>query len=169
MADTKTGPDLPDLSAWQAALAGQIEELRSEISTKQVALAQAEERLSLVTKLIEVETRVQKGHRHGGEASGSSPSGSTGPRARENLDLESAVEDILRGAGEPLHISTIREALLKKGVPVPGRGDEANIIVRLRRLNDRFTRTARGTYGLAEWALPPLVSRTQRGRRSAAR
>ena len=64
-----------------------------------------------------------------------------------------------------MHISDIRSSPLEKGIPIPGRGDEANVIVRLRRLEDRFTRTARGTYGLAEWKLPALASKAGRRKR----
>ena len=80
-------------------------------------------------------------------------------RVGSPVDLEATVEGILRSAGRPIHISDIRSSLLEKGIPIPGRGDEANVIVRLRRLEDRFTRTARGTYGLAEWKLPALAAR----------
>jgi hypothetical protein len=82
-------------------------------------------------------------------------------------ELEAAVEQILREAGEPLHISSIRQILLDRRVPIPGRGDDANIIVRLRRLNQQFMRTARGTYGLTEWGLPALSGKAHKRRRRA--
>jgi hypothetical protein len=91
------------------------------------------------------------------------------PARTATSDLEDAVEELLRAAGEPLHISKIRETLVAQGVPIPGRGDDANIIVRLRRFEDRFTRTARGTYGLAEWGIPALRSKTRKRPRRAAR
>jgi hypothetical protein len=171
MVATDEPPDLEHIASWQEALTRQVEELRVEISSKQDDLAHVEERLSLVTRLLEVERRAQ--------GIGSVPSDVElpfrGPReaallARSDTDgLEDAVEEILRAAGEPLHISTLREALLTRGVPIPGRGDDANIIVRLRRLRDRFTRTARGTYGLAEWNIPPLATGGRKRRRSKER
>jgi hypothetical protein len=91
------------------------------------------------------------------------------PERPSTPDLENAVEELLRAAGEPLHISSIRSALLTRCVPIPGRGDEANIILRLRRVEDRFTRTARGTYGLAEWGIPALKRKTRKRRRTVAR
>ncbi len=171
MVDTKGGPDINGLSAWQAALVAQADELRNEVRANQVALAQVEERLALVTKLIEVETRTTRGGSPvpGNKHPGGDSDSSAAPPA-SSVDLEATAEDILRSAGSPLHISAIREALIARGVALPGRGDEANIIVRLSRHRDRFTRTARGTYGLAEWGTPALARRrTRRRRRAAAR
>jgi hypothetical protein len=171
MVATDGEPDLTNLSAWRDALSGQAETLRHEIRAKQTDLAQVEERLSLVTKLIEVETRSNDNGSHGDPgAPAMEPSTETHFQSRTtSTDLEQAVEDILRAAGEPLHISQIRSALSDKHVPIPGRGDDANIIVRLRRLEDRFTRTARGTYGLAEWGIPALASKQRKRRRTSTR
>jgi hypothetical protein len=164
---TGTAPAWRGADRRRAALVRQAEELRGEIRTKQSDLARVEERLALVTKLIEMETRAQAGAlASDGEGTPTGPPGPITSPAR--LDLEDAVEEILRAAGAPLHISNIRERLVAQGVPIPGRGDDANIIVRLRRFEDRFTRTARGTYGLAEWGIPALRSKTRK-RRTGAR
>jgi hypothetical protein len=164
-------PDFDGLSAWQEALTRQAENLRTEIHAKQTDLAHVEERLSLVNKLIDVETRAHGGTLGAnGEATPLPRPSSSDLSARPSTpDLEDAVEEILRAAGEPLHISSIRETLMSQGVPIPGRGDDANIIVRLRRYEERFTRTARGTYGLAEWGIPALASKTSKRRRATAR
>jgi hypothetical protein len=168
MVATNGEPDLDGLSAWRAALVRQAEELRGEIRTKKTDLAQVEERLTLVTKLIEMETAGAAAP--DGEGAPTGPPGPIAVPARTaTSDLEDAVEEILRAAGAPLHISNIRETLVAQGIPIPGRGDDANIIVRLRRIEDRFTRTARGTYGLAEWGIPTLKSKTRKQRRTAAR
>jgi len=165
-------PSIDDLSSWQTAMSRQAEELRADIKAKQADLAQLDERLSLVTKLIEAEAR----------ARGSTPTAKGGLsvpleptdsdvswKLPAEADLEDAVEELLRAAGEPLHISRIREELAAQGVSIPGRGDDANIIVRLRRYGDRFTRTARGTYGLAEWGLPALRTKAGKRRKAATR
>lgn len=171
MVATGTGPDLEGLAAWQAALAHRADQLRVQIVDKQNELTQIEERLSLVTRLLEVETRAH-GNRpaatHDGQRS-TGPEDSVVQATAAIPDLEDAVEQVLRSAGKPLHISTIRDALLEQGVPIPGRGDDANIIVRLRRLEERFTRTARGTYGLAEWSIPALKAKKRTKGRTAAR
>jgi hypothetical protein len=150
----------------------QADDLRTEIRTKQVDLATVEERLSLVTKLIDVETRAQGGTPEPSSQEGTPEAGAhpdAPRRARATTDLEQAVEEILREAGAPMHISEIRARLIEQHVPIPGRGDDANVIVRLRRLENRFTRTARGTYGLAEWGIPALAGKTRSRRRAATR
>lgn len=171
MVDTKLAPDVDALSTWHAALAGEVEELRAEIRSKQMHLAQVEEKLALVTKLIEVEKRPPNGTsaRNSAPAPAMRAVSSEVSQHPNTSDLEDAVEVLLRAAGMPLHISSIREALLAQGVPIPGRGDDANIIVRLRRFEDRFTRTARGTYSLTEWGLPALANKGRTRRRGAAR
>jgi hypothetical protein len=167
---TPQEPDLDGLTAWQAGLARHAEELRAEIRAKQAELAQVEERLTLVTKLIEVETRGRADASSNRQIAPTEPLlPATGSARNSPPGLEDAVEEILRAAGTPLHIANIRETLTAKGVPIPGRGDDANIIVRLRRFEDRFTRTARGTYGLAEWGIPELKSKARKKRRAAAR
>lgn len=162
---------LEELAAWQAALARRADELRVQIVEQQNELTQIEERLGLVTRLLEMETRT-KGRNSAASDDGQTTSSADGtvvqaPSAAP--DLEDAVEQVLRAAGKPLHISAIRDALLAEGVPIPGRGDDANIIVRLRRFEDRFTRTARGTYGLAEWGLPALKTKKRTKGRNPAR
>lgn len=159
------GLKLKDLRTWQDALKRQAQNLRVEIRGKQSELSQVEERLTLVTKLVEIEQRPQE--KSGDAALATTSTGQNAGVQPSTLDLEDAVQEILRSAGEPLHISTIRERLIAGGVPIPGRGDEANVIVRLRRLKDRFTRTARGTYSLTEWGLPELTSKSRKRRRSA--
>lgn len=170
MAARSSQPDLDGLSTWQVALTDRAEDLRAKIIAQQADLAQVEERLTLVTKLIEVETRAMAGTpaADGGSASKSDSVLTIRPMRKVTSDLEDAVEEILRDAGKPLHISAIRETLMARGVPIPGRGDDANIIVRLRRVEERFTRTARGTYGLAEWKIPALKSKPRKARRTTA-
>jgi hypothetical protein len=165
-------PDLDSLSAWRQALTRQARALRTEIQAQQTTLAHVEERLSLVTKLIEIETRAHGADPISNGEAGSTPNQALANEAHDRLgtsDFEGAVEAILSAAGEPLHISSIRESLMAKRIPIPGRGDDANIIVRLRRLDDRFTRTARGTYGLAEWGIPEAPSRKRKRRKATTR
>jgi hypothetical protein len=172
MVATEGEVDLDTLSAWKTTLTSQAEGLRAEIRMRQTDLARVEERVALVTKLIEVETRAQVAipEQNDEIISGVAPASPAGmPTPASAPDLEGAVEKILRAEGKPLHISNIQEALVAQGVPIPGRGDEANIIVRLRRFEDRFTRTARGTYGLTEWHIPAVARKAGKRRRARTR
>lgn len=156
-------PDLESLTAWRTSLVNRIVALRSEIASRQGELSRVEESLNLVSRLIEVEG--------GGPDLGGSnglllddPGISSEDGRRVSLDLEDAVETILAAAGEPLHISQIREELVLRGVPIPGRGDDANIIVRIGRVKERFVRTGRGTYALVSWGLPSLPAQRRQAR-----
>jgi hypothetical protein len=93
---------------------------------------------------------------------------SRSPRSGAKSAIEDHVASLLEAEGAPLHITDIRNTLIERGVPLPGRGDEANIIVRLRRATDRFVRTGRGTYGSVSWGLEE-VSPTRTRRRSKNR
>jgi hypothetical protein len=135
-------------------------------------LAEAEERRNLVNRLLELGGVHEPNGARGAQQratpvpppvpKGESGASRTNP-ASKTTDLEAAVETILTEAGTPLHISTIRERLIERGVAIPGRGDDANIIVRIRKPGTQFTRTARGTYALASWGLPSVDK--ARGRR----
>lgn len=81
--------------------------------------------------------------------------------------LEDAIETILgRQEGQtPMHIDEIIEALGETKIKIPGQGLSANVIVRMRRSPERFTRTGRGTYALAEWGLKEMPKKRRRVRR----
>jgi hypothetical protein len=145
--------EMSQLMMWKRSAEDEIAELESRIDPLRTQLDAARERLDLVRRLI---------HLHDPPVvdtppmTNVGPSSPTSPRAVGGSNLEEDVETLLAGAGEPMHIRDIREALVQQGVPLPGRGDEANIIVRLRRSPDRFTRTGRGRYALASWGLPEM-------------
>lgn len=92
------------------------------------------------------------------------PKGAAGPAATHDarsivvpaassttIRLQKAVEDVLRASGAPMHIREIRSALSQRGVTIPGKGTDANVIVHLRRASDVFRPHGRGTYALVEW------------------
>jgi hypothetical protein len=74
--------------------------------------------------------------------------------------------------GRALHISELHEELLARGVPIPGRGTEANLIVRLQRSDGRFVRVGRGMYAPQKMKIPeakPVRIRRAAERRSTGR
>ena len=134
-----------------------VEESRTELARLKAKISVMEERLQLVSRLIEVDARAEA------DPVDNDPSNQviTDPGAPKTFvgsedDLETEVEQILETNGKPMHIADIRSELLSRGFPIPGRGDDANIIVRLRKDGSRFTRTARGTYGLPKWGIPTI-------------
>jgi len=157
--------NLPDTDETLRALTENVEreiaELTSNIIPLQQQLDAAREKLDLVHRLIHL----------------SSPKNDLLPNeaqpylASSSPLLEDHIERIFLSAGTPLHIRQIRASLIEMGVPLPGKGDEANIILRLRRASDRFIRTERGTYALAAWNLPsyspaPRKRKVRRQRKS---
>lgn len=140
------GNNLEALRAWADQIRSEIAAMNSRILPLQQQLDAAKEKLDLVNRLIHLADPspidVQL-------ATASPP-----PRHISPPGIEERIEAILRSSGKPIHIQEIRSSLIQMGVPLPGRGDEANIILRLRRDNNRFVRTGRGTYGLAEWNMP---------------
>ena len=71
--------------------------------------------------------------------------------------------EILREAGEPLHINAIHARFLERGYTIPGAGRPVNITTHLRNASD-IRSPKRGIYGLAEHVGP--VARPARKRRS---
>ncbi len=49
----------------------------------------------------------------------------------------------------PMHYSDLSQAIMSKGVLIPGKNPSANLLSHISR-DDRFVRTAPGTYGLRE-------------------
>jgi hypothetical protein len=162
--------EMSQLLMWKQLAEEEISELEGQMAPLEHALDGARERLDLIRRLI---------HLHGPQPDGKNgPTASLEPAVARRAspatdDLEDAVREILESAGEPMHIGAIREALIERDAPLPGRGDEANIIVRLRRDPNLFTRTGRGMYALATWGLPEMqptarkrkIKRTRRSSR----
>lgn len=156
-----------DLFAWAQATEREIDGIRREIAPLEQRMAGARERLDLIRRLIGLAEGNKKSAAPATDEAAISRAAS---QLAPGSGVEAHVEAILAERGEPMHIGLLRDELIQRGVPLPGRGDEANIIVRLRRDQEKFTRTGRGTYGLAAWGLPavtPTRSKRVRARRSS--
>ena len=157
------GKKIDQLQAWVADAKAEIAKINGELGPLHARLAAANERLDLTRRLLRLAETEQTGQRAAAheppregrnrESSSQSHDG-TVKEPSNALDLEGHVEQILKRSGEAAHIKDLRQALIDDAVPLPGRGDEANIIVRLRRATSRFVRVGRGMYALAEWGLP---------------
>jgi hypothetical protein len=173
-------PRATDLQAWASALSDQIGVLRAELQRCQTDLAAAEEKHALVHRLLQLDGDATVETTSESKADDAQPSEDPEPQPQDEVlplatgssgqDLEDAVASILERSGKPMHIGDLRLRLISDDVRIPGRGEDANIIVRLRAAPERFTRTARGTYALASWGLPSLdTKQTVKGKRSRAR
>ena len=131
--------------------------------TRQLALT--EERLNLVNRLLELDCS-QMSTAVGEDPTAATPAAAGEPAPEEEMSappatLEVGVEKILAAAGEPMHISKIRAQLINDGIPIPGKGEDANVIVRIS-ADERFCRTSRGTYALTSWGIPAMASPKRR-------
>jgi len=146
MDSTQDYLDIQRLKSSHDQMALRAEAIRSEINGLRQELSDLEVKLALISKLIDLDSHpspvlvdVQSENAVLEEAS------DVGKSEIYSEDyLETEVEAILEASGAPMHISKIRNELVRRGVPIPGRGDDANIIVRLRKGDGRFVRTARG-------------------------
>ena len=153
-----TSCNIESLQAWAENIEREIAKITSSIIPLQQQLDAAKEKLDLVKRLI---------HLSSPGAPLSSGKIDPAPPSQQIPVLpmiEDRIEEILSSSGKPMHISELRTSLIQMGVPLPGRGDEANIILRLRRANDRFVRTERGTYALTAWNLPEYSPAPKRKR-----
>ena len=144
------------LAEWAKTVEAEIAEISSSLLPLQQKLEAAHEKLDLIQRLMHLsrgtnlhEQKIKDAYK---------------PVLKypSTPDIEDHIQSVLANAKHPLHISAIRNALVEMGVPLPGRGDEANLILRIRRATSRFIRTGRGFYGLVEWNLPPYTPHTRK-------
>lgn len=132
------------LDAWANDLQSEMRRVEGELGPLLARKEDLRARLELIQRLSELES---KDGREGDRAEGLTRS----VPATAGSALEAAAREILEATGRPMHVSEIRAALRDRGVPIPGRGTDANVILYLRRARDVFDRPARGTYGLTAW------------------
>lgn len=110
-----------------------ISEYQQEVAHLQKQLQEYEDRLKLLDQLLEIEKKPGKEKNSG------------------SVDVLDAVIQILKEKGKALHISEIHSRLLSRGIALPGKGNEANVISRIQKSSGLVVRTGRGMYGLPEF------------------
>lgn len=135
-----------DLKAMRSRILVEFDESRAQLAELQKRIIDSEERLTLVDRLISLE-------------SGVSDPLAVHPTADTFLDH---CEQIILQVGRPMHVKELQARLLDTGVPIPGRGTEANLITRLQRSDGRFVRTGRGTYAPASLGVPAVKPARQK-------
>jgi len=138
---------LSDLSKWQRELAAEREAIDRDLKPLLDQREQLRSKLELVTRLLALEN----GHLDSPQSRTGRDETATPDVPSVASELQAAVHQVLEAAGAPMHVSAINAALRQRGVTVPGKGTDANIIVHLRRAPDVFERMARGTYALTAW------------------
>ena len=82
------------------------------------------------------------------------------------LNISDLAFEYLEDAGtkKPVHYRELASKLLSRGTVITGKDPAANLLSHINR-DERFVRTAPGTYGLAKWGLVPMKTRKRRKRR----
>ncbi len=140
-------PRMNELLAWERELIEEQEKLARELEPLLSRRETLKVKLELVQRLKSVEAD-GIGRPADGQAGDVSP---PAVPTTVGTELQAAVRQVLQERGKPMHVSEIRAALTERGIPIPGKGTDANVIVHLRRALDVFERRGRGTYGLMEW------------------
>ena len=152
-----------ELRRWRTEALAELESAQAGLAAAQQRIEACRERVRLLDRLLAVEG--------GSDGPTATPQG-TVQVSQESMpaadDLLDACEKVISNAGRPLHIKELQVALLNEGIPIPGRGTEANLLVRLHRSNGRFVRTGRGTYAPVSLGAQE-VRPTQRRRVNARR
>ena len=127
-----------ELLNWREAVKKEVALKQELISQAQKKLVEYQERLELIDQLIQLENSSME---------------KMNKSVTTNSYSDNLVEEcvaFLRQVGKPMHIADIHGYLLKKGIALPGKGNEANVISRIQRSQGKIVRTGRGVYGLAE-------------------
>jgi hypothetical protein len=152
---------IEELRRWRAEAVAELEAAQASLAAAQQQAEACRERLRLLDRLLVVEG----GSEEVALSQDSLTQIAPGPTQPTDALLD-ACESVVRKAGRPLHIKELHAALLNEGIPIPGRGTEANLLVRLHRSNGRFVRTGRGIFAPASMGVLEIKP-TQRRRVSA--
>ncbi len=144
---------MTDLDAQITTAESKLAALRSELDVLHEQVTVEEERVSLLRRLLELDSpsiAVQNGP----PLAGGLLAQRREPRPvapRDTVSLEDAVVQILSQRSDAVHIGEIHSELLKRGVRIPGKGVDANIIARIIK-EPRIEREAgrRGYYRLVQ-------------------
>lgn len=125
----------------------------------QNGLGDAQRELRLLLELAELrglDIESRRGLMHGSPAeaaaNGSLREASGLPASSTKSALLSAVVEILAEQGAPMQIRELMAAVQRRGVAIPGSGQQANLIAHISR-NDRIVRPRRGYYALRDWGI----------------
>jgi hypothetical protein len=151
MVDDKT------VKTWLADITERIRSNTAEVARLQNEIAADSRRQSALRALLSAATNGSLPQVVA--TAGPTPAGSA---ARISIHpIAQGAIDILGERGQPLHISEMRAELVRRGIPIPGKGTDANVIVYLARSTE-VCRVGRGLYALRAWPIPEVPPRRRR-------
>lgn len=119
-------------------LKAEIQKTQREIEQKTLVVAEKQDQVEHVLKLLEAEGVVIDRT----ELDGIIP-----------VSLSEIVSKVLRENGQPMHYKKILEAVQESGRKIAGQNPSATIIALLHRRKDEFVRIDEGIWGLTEWGV----------------
>jgi hypothetical protein len=145
---------------------------KEEVSAASARLGEAERELKLLTELagvrgVELPESLPLPAGSADADVGGSPSQAGRAPAWSKAALLTAVIEILAEHGEPMQIRDLMAVVQERGVKIPGKGQQANLIAHISR-DKRIARPRRGFYALREWGVEdakPSRSKRRRPRR----
>ncbi len=80
-----------------------------------------------------------------------------------DVNIADVVFELLNSDGSktPMHYSDITNEIMAKGILIPGKNPSSNLLTHINRDN-RFIRTAPGTYALEKWGLKGIPTRKRK-------
>ncbi len=80
-----------------------------------------------------------------------------------DVAISDVVYDLLDNGEKqsPIHYNEITKIIMSKGILIPGKNPSSNLLSHINR-DDRFARTAPGTYGLKKWGLKETSPRKRK-------
>jgi len=154
-----------DLSQIRQRLAQRLSEVDEQLAPLQAEHARLSAQLELVQRALSVNGT--------GVAPKPTSDSAVVPTLTAGLreTVTAVVHKILAEAGEPLHISEIRNRYIASGQTIPGRGTESNLLIYMGR-DPRFVRVTKGTYALSDGSslmAQPLEATLTKARRRRRR
>lgn len=147
-----------------------------DVNVARIHLAEAERELNLLVELAEIREipLPDEARPSGSPPRGSVTNGAASQQAQRRVpsrgktSLLPAVVEILREHGEPMQIRDLMAAVKERSVPIPGKGQQANLIAHISR-DQQIVRPRRGFYALREWGLEDGKSPSRPKRRRTRR
>jgi len=139
---------MPDRDGYVDALTQRLDELREEIESDRQQSRELLEEIHAKEQLVEHILNLLVAE---GIALGNISSDDGAPKSVSDVAFE-----VLSRLPEPkpVYYRDLVDLIMAEGKHIPGKNPGANLISHLTR-DERFIRTGRGTYGLAEWGLEP--------------
>lgn len=153
-----------DLSQIRERLSRRLSELDEQLTPLQAERARLSAQLELVDRALSV-----NGTGVPAKPAADAVTASSIPAGPSEM-VPAVVAKILAEAGEPLHISEIRNRYMAGGHTIPGRGNESNLLIYMGR-DPRFVRVTKGTYALSDGnpnivqTQEPILKKARRRRR----